>query len=91
MCTSRSEKEYSLCFLFLKVWEGENWKRSTIIHKISYHFVASDKFYQLCKNYAYFVRNKYISLRHWVKIYEFFIVFEKCDREEFFKAVYLFL
>ena len=34
MCTLKSEKEYSLCFLFLKVLEGENWERSTIIPRV---------------------------------------------------------
>ena len=32
--TSKTEKEYSLCFLLLKVWERENWKRSLIIPRI---------------------------------------------------------
>ena len=52
MCTSKSEKEYSLGFLFLKVWQGENWKCCIIIRRISYHFVASDESCQLRKNYA---------------------------------------
>ena len=62
MCTSKSEKEDSLCFLFLKVWEGENWKRRIIIHGILYHSVASDEFFQLWKNYTDSVGNKHISL-----------------------------
>ena len=53
MCTSKSEKEYSLCFLFFKVWKGENWKRRRIIPRISYHFVDSDAVRStLRKNYA---------------------------------------
>ena len=35
MCTSKSEKEYSLCFLLLKVCGGENWKRNIIILRFS--------------------------------------------------------
>ena len=34
MCTSKSDKEYLLFFLFLKVWQGEKWKRGIIIPRI---------------------------------------------------------
>ena len=56
---------------------------------MSYHFVASNEFDQHWKNYVGSVENKHISLRHWVKMYEFFIVFEKCDKEETFNTVCL--
>ena len=32
--SSKTEKEYSLYFLLLKVWEGENWKRNLIMLRI---------------------------------------------------------
>ena len=52
MYSSKSEKHYSLCFLFFKVWQGENCKHRRIIPRIQYHFVDFDGSYQFEKNYA---------------------------------------
>ncbi len=35
------------------------------------------------------MENKYISLKHSVKLHGFFMVSQKCDTEEFLNAAYL--
>ena len=72
MRTSKAKRNIYFVFLFLKAWVGDNWKSSIIIPRIYYHFVGSDEFYQLWKNYADSVGNEHISLGHSVKMYEFF-------------------
>jgi hypothetical protein len=41
------------------------------------------------KNHAGSVGKKHISIRHSIKIYEFFMVFEKCGRKKVFNAMHL--
>ena len=83
----KAKQNIQFGFLFLKVSKKENWKRSRIIQRISYHIVASDEFDQLWKNYANSMGNEHISLKYCVKTYEFFIVLENCGRQESFNTV----
>jgi hypothetical protein len=58
---------------------------------VYFHFIAPDELYRFHKNNFSSMRNKHISSRQNVTIHEFFIVFEKCGREEILKAAELLL